>query len=297
MLCQYSFYERITMRVLFALVVFRAQQDLFAVQPIIVPNGLARLVPLDFLLSHPAIRCCEILFVLALGLYVCRIGLGFALPVLTLISIAYGSLSNSQGAISHSYQIVSLVLLAQIGAHFYGGWRGGGSKSSSQTSSGLSPAEDRLIFWSQQAIAATYLVSGLTKVIKTQGMWLATSPAIALQIVKSTDQLFYNTLDPKVVAGASAAANLVIQHPFTAMLFLGAGLFLELGAPLMVYNRLWGLSLGFALVIFHRTIGEVMGLHFIYNEYLVLIYFVNAPYWIVTLGQKLYPHVRRLVQL
>ena len=80
--------------------------------------------PLDFLLSHPAIRCCEILFVLALGLYVCRIGLGFALPVLTLISIAYGSLSNSRGAISHSYQIVSLVLLAQIGAHFYGEWRG-----------------------------------------------------------------------------------------------------------------------------------------------------------------------------
>ncbi len=84
------------MRVLFALVVFRAQQDLFAVQPITVPNGLARLVPLDFLLSHPAIRCCEILFVLALGLYVCRIGLGFALPVLTLISIASSAIPRAR---------------------------------------------------------------------------------------------------------------------------------------------------------------------------------------------------------
>jgi hypothetical protein len=40
----------------------------------------------------------------------------------------------------------------------------------------------------------------------------------------------------------------------------------------------------------------VMGLHFIYNQLLVLIYFVNMPYWVVTFGQKLYPRVRRLAQ-
>jgi hypothetical protein len=79
------------------------------------------------------------------------------------------------------------------------------------------------------------------------------------------------------------------------MFLLGAGLLLELGAPLMLYSRFFGLVFGCAFVVLHRTLGKVMGLDFIYHQTLVMIYFVNVPYWIVTLGQKLYPHVRRLV--
>ena len=189
----YASYERAFMRLLFGLMVFRAQRELFAAQAITVPNGLARLVHLDFLRADSVITLCEIALPIALAIYILRWGTGIALVFLALISAGYGSINNSQGAIGHTYQIVSLVLLVQMAAQFCERWK---NRARSMTYAALSQknfGEHRLISWSQQMIVATYVVSGLAKIIKTHGMWFTTSPAIALQIVKSTDQLFYNT--------------------------------------------------------------------------------------------------------
>jgi hypothetical protein len=202
---------------------------------------------------------------------VLRIAWPLVLPCLTLLSIALGSINNSSGAITHSFQIVSLVLLAQTAALFHGRF---------QEKRGVDEAdENRMVFWSQQAIVATYLVSALTKLIHTSGMWFFQSPLIAVQIVKTTDQSYYNMLEPSARGVGPIAAEWIVRHPLGVGIVLSFGLLLELTAPLALLGRRFALLFGVSLLIFHETIHRVMKLHFAYNEYLLWIYFVNVPFW------------------
>ncbi len=87
-----------------------------------------------------------------------------SLPIALLANVTATAIVNSQGAIQHAFQIVSLVLLAQTAAHFYGLWR----CRSGEAGEAL---EDRTIWWSQQTVVAVYLVAGITKLLVTKGLW------------------------------------------------------------------------------------------------------------------------------
>ena len=277
------------MRALFALVVALHMPGGLPSDPLADPNGLARLVDLGFLSDPATFSLSQYLLWAALILYVFRIGWGLVLPYMTLLSIAVGSLQNSRGAIGHHLQIVSLVLLAQTASYFYSRFV---RDRNQRDRSARAADEDRMINWSQQAIAATYLVSGLTKLINSHGMWVLQSPLVAVQIVKTTEQDYYNTLDPARYGVGLATAEWIVQHPLLVTVMAAAGLILELTAPLLLLGRRWALFYGLALVLFHESIHRVMKLHFANNEYLIWIYLVNVPFWVWFVCQKIWPRAR-----
>ncbi|MBA2271780.1 MAG: hypothetical protein H0W20_14475 [Chthoniobacterales bacterium] len=271
----YGAVERAVMRVLFALVVAHHIPGSLNYNTLPAPNGLARLADLTFLLNPAVFAVAQYLLYGALALYVLRVGWSFALPYMTLLSVCVGSIINSQGAISHYLQIVSLVLLAQTVAHFYNIVLPPAAEPSEIDAA----SESRVIQFSQQAIAATYLVSGLTKLIHTGGAWILQSPLVAVQIVKTTEQDYYDTLDAARAGSSIAIAEWMAQHPLIVGAVLTTGLLLELTAPLLLLGRRWTLFYGLALVAFHESVHRVMKLQFMYNEHLLWIYLVNVPFW------------------
>jgi hypothetical protein len=270
----YGWLERAVMRVLFGLVVLHHMPHALFYDSLPAPNGLARVIDLRFLLDPAVFNACRYALYGAVILYVLRIGWAVVLPYMTLLSAAVGSVINSHGAIAHYLQIVSLVLLAQTLAYFYGWFRDRG-KPADEAARG----ENRLILWSQQAIAAAYLVSALTKLIRTSGAWISQSPLMAIQIVKTNEQDFYDMLNPERVGAGLAMAEWMAHHPFIVATIMGTGLLLELTAPLLLLGRGWAAFYGLALISFHETVHRVMKLQFTYNEYLVWIYLVNVPFW------------------
>ncbi|HEX8679853.1 MAG TPA: hypothetical protein VF683_07825, partial [Chthoniobacterales bacterium] len=230
---QHGAVERLVMRILFAWVVLHHIPGSLAGASMGVPNGLARAVDLRFLFNPDVYSACLYALYAALVLYVLRIGWAVVLPYLALLSIALGSINNSRGAITHHLQIVSLVLLAQMAAHLYGVIRRRRSAAQETTAQ----REDRVIFWSQQAIVATYVASALTKLLSTNGMWFFQSPRIALQVVKTTEQRYYDSLDPAFAASGAAMAQWMAQHPLLVGVVASLGLLLELTTPLALRGR------------------------------------------------------------
>ena len=274
---EYGAFERAAMRVLFAIVVAWHVPSSLAHLQITLPNGVARILDLHFLLDPQVFAIGRYLLWAALILYVLRIGWSVALPYMTAFSIAVGSVNNSHGAISHYLQIVSLVLCAQTAAHFYSLLRQNGE----QGPAAAVRREQRVIYWSQQAIVATYLVSALTKLIRTSGMWFFQSPLIALQIIKTNDQDRYDNLGSGGYESASAIADWIVQNPLITGLVLSTGLLLELVAPIALFGRAFAFGYGVSLLLFHATVHRVMKLHFLYNEYLIWIYLVNVPFLVL----------------
>ena len=280
---QHGVVERLVMRILFAWVVLHHIPESLAAAAIDVPNGLARVVDLRFLFNPDVYSACRYALYVALALYVLRIGWSFVLPYLALLSIAVGSINNSRGAITHHLQIVSLVLLAQMAAHFYSIIR----RRRSAAHETAAQREDRVIFWSQQAVVATYVASALTKLLSTNGMWFFQSPRIALQVVKTTEQRYYDSLDAAFSGSGAAAAEWMAQHPLLVGVVVSLGLLLELTTPVALLGRGFALCYGVCLLLFHASVREVMKLTFEYNEYLIWIFLVNVPFWLGLAARRL----------
>ncbi len=265
--------ERSVIRVLFAFVLAHHLPVTLAYDSLPYPNGLARVLDLTAILEPRVYTACRYTFYGALAFYVLRLGWWLVLPYMTLLSIIVGSTLNSQGGIGHYLQIVSLVLLAQTAAYYYHWVRSRGPTEDFD-------AEGRLISWSQQAIAATYLASGLTKLITTSGRWIFQSPLVAIQIIKTNEQDFYDKLSSASSANAWTTAEWMAHHPWIVGALMTAGLLLELAAPVLLLGRRAAAAYGLTLLLFHHTIHRMMKLHFVYNEYLLWIYVINIPFWI-----------------
>ena len=271
----FAFYERLIMRLLFAWVVWVATPDKLIVNGIPSPNGIARLIDLHFLLDPHVFAFVHTALAIALILYLFRLLLWLALPVALFVNLALSTIVNSQGAIQHAYQIVSLVLLAQTVAHFYGLW--GRWHGDAQID-----LENRAIWWSQQTIAAVYLVAGITKLIATKGLWIFQARLIGLDIAKAAYRAFYDSLDQADLKQHLAIAQFAAGHGWIVALIAAVGLLLELSSPLMLLNRAWALILGLGLLCFHLSLDYTMRLPFIYNQWLLIIFMINVPYWIVS---------------
>ena len=272
---EYGLYERVVMRILFAWLVLKATPARLSFYEIPAPNGIARLLNLHFLLDPRVYAFCRVLLVVALALYVLRLMMWLALPLALFVNVAANAVTTSQGAIQHAYQIVSLVLLAQTAAHFYGVWL----RCAGEPRTFL---EDRLIWWSQQTIVAVYLVAGITKLIVTKGLWIFQARMVSVSIAKAAYQSFYDRLDHADLEQKLAMANFAATHGWIVALIAGCGLALELGSPLMLLNRSMAALFGCTLLAFHLALDRTMDLGFIFNQWLLIIYMINIPYWIVT---------------
>jgi len=271
----FALYERVVMRLLFAWIVWRATPGVLVVNGIPAPNGITRLIDLHFLLHPHAMSIARMVLAAALVLYVLRVLVWLALPSALFVNLALAGILNSQGAIQHAAQIVSLVLLAQTAAHIYGLWR----RHQSEERTTL---ENRAVWWSQQTIVAVYLLAGITKLMVSKGLWIFQARWIGVSIAKAAYQAYHDTLNQVDLERHLEIANFTAAHGWLVALIAATGLLLELGSPLMLINRLWAASLGCLLLCFHLALDQTMRLTFIYNQWLLIIFMINLPYWLAT---------------
>ena len=79
-----------------------------------------------------------------------------------------------------------------------------------------------------------------------------------------------------------AVANFAAAHGWIVALIAATGFLLESVRRSMLINRVTAALFACALVGFHLGLDYTMRLTFIYNQWLLVIFMINAPYWIVT---------------
>ncbi len=243
----------------------------FESQP--TPVGLARLFDLTFL--HRPGMYETILALAGIGcfFYVMGRGLLVALPVLTLLSAMVRAYANSQSAIHHGYQLVTLTLLAQAIVVWW--WQLRGRHRSLPL-----PLASYMMYYSVGVISFSYVVSAVTKIINTKGLWLWNSKYIPVEIIKSQQLLSYGDVGGDMSSQPDVSVAIwLIQHPFITQVVFGSGFLLELFAFTALRDRAWGLFIGFSLIGFHVGVEWLMGLTFHYHTLLELIFLMNLPWW------------------
>jgi hypothetical protein len=238
------------------------------------PNGLARFVDLTFLSNDQVEGVLRPLAGVSLLAYVIGVPAAASLLVPTWFGIGLFTLKNSQGAIGHSFQVVHLCLLA---AWLAGVWTVASRWRRRPLPHGFSGAQLELD-WARQALAAGYVVSAITKLVESGGLWFRDSQYFALHLIKNNDMKYYGTLE----AGVQKLEWLpewMMGHPLASQLFFGLALPLELFAYLGCRNRRLALLFGVGLTGFHLCVKQLTQLDFVYNMELLLVLMVNPAWW------------------
>ena len=281
--------EMIVMRILFAAIVIWSMPAVSAMAELTQqprPAGLAKLFPLTFLSNPEIFGVLRWSAIAALAFYAAGIALPAALTIVTAVHILSLTLYNSQGVPYHSHNIVSLTLLAQWLVYLFPWVYRLFRRKKLRLPEGKSLA-DLSFHYSLHIIAGVYVIAGVIKLLRTKGLWIWQSPDIAVELMKSNAQTYYNWLE---IDGAyehrQQIAQWMIENPNITRLFLGSGLLIEFFAFLALYNRLAALIGGLAFLGLHWGIGKTMGLHFHYNMAMILVFFINVPFWMGWLRQK-----------
>lgn len=218
--------------------------------------------------------------------YACNWGMLAVTLGLLLIHSTVGAIYASPPKHHHATQIVGFVLLGQAAFYLlrplvlkFGGK--------------CSPTP---IFWSQQMIAAAYVVSAISKWVNSGGGWIPglnwvqQVPGIAVQFEKNVMQKYHDLLEWPVGAEANRAAiDFVIAHPGWAKALIGPAFYLEFFAFLALLNRRIGALYGLALIAMHWGISKLMFLEFFHFQAVDLIFLVNIPLWLTVIFRKKAP--------
>jgi hypothetical protein len=244
------------------------------------PNGIAHLISLTFLHAPHARTVVWSLVGLLLAGYVAGPWLGrwvlvTSLAGLTLLSTLVRTYMNSQGYINHAHQVVTLTLLAQtVTVAIILWWE---QRKRRSLPAGLSLAS-HVLYYSQAVLAGTYLISAITKLINSRGLWVWNTVFLPLELVKSRRERYFSNLDD-AFTGDSPHVSWMLAHPWWCRVLFGSGFFLELFALLALRGRPWALALGLALIGMHISIEYLMTLRFHFNVWLLVIFFVNPAGW------------------
>jgi hypothetical protein len=280
--------EGFFLRFLFALVVALtiSLQVPFHDQP--HPVGLARFVDLTWLSDPQKLSAYRNVIYLLLIVYVSGWLLPIVLPTLAVSHTLMFTLYNSQGYTHHGYQIVSLTLVAQAATVLY---------YSVLKGPRLRPPDPLLNAWllvqSQVVVTGTYLVSFLTKVFATGGMWFWNAHFIALDMIKTQRQHYFSRFDPADAMDPPEAMWL-LEHPWIARGLFASGALLEGIAFFGLASRKLAFLIGISLILLHRGVSLLMGLRFQNNEMLCVVFLVGAPYFISRLLERVQPASVRL---
>jgi hypothetical protein len=241
------------------------------------PNGIAHFVDLTWIGQNPPGPVWQGVTIAGLAAYVAgwlpALGL---LPAL-FFSIVIGTLGNSQGAINHSTQMVTMMLLAQFLVYLLP--RGAGvEKPASHWLQPGTTTQQRVIWWSTVVIAASYVVCGVVKLTNSNFMWLNDSPYLAVQLMKTNWSHYHDTLEMPP-DWLQTVTQTLVDYPNLARLFFGSGLLIELLGFVVLINRRWALAGGLAIIALHLSISQVMSLNFQTHILAALIFLVNVPGW------------------
>ena len=244
------------------------------------PHGIAVWFDVTFCGNPQIIAWLSPLAAVCLLLYVFNIAAQYTLLLPLALSFAMGALLNSQGAINHTVQITTVVLLSQ--------WLAALWCATLRRRQPLAPGaltnEQLAADWARQVVMSTYVVSAISKLKESHGLWFQDSHYFGLQIVKSSGMAKYGDTGPG--NDVQWLAQYIFDHPWLATILLGAALPLELFAFLGVLNRSMALFFGLALFIFHSTVTEMMHLGFEYHKILLLVLFMNPIWWSMHLMQS-----------
>jgi hypothetical protein len=290
---EYARYELFLIRGLFALVIWDAMPVAITMPSEPHAVGLGHWIDFSFLADPPTMKACRWLLAGCLLLYAASLFLQFALPIILFLLVAAGTVGASFGATTHSKQIVVLCVLAQCGWYVFVALR----------RRKITLQDHRFgAFAGVQAIAASYVISGISK-LAGDGNWLIDAVKnFQIQKTKNIRMKYYNSISEQTAETGSGLQGMLhailspvlntIEHllltsPAWRALFLGGGFILELFAFLALVGRKMSLLIGGSLILFHLTVFEIMGLRFRYNIYLLLIFLVGVPYWIEVAWRRL----------
>ena len=290
-------YEWLWMRVIFAfLCVYHSSHHRFipgsgfkktyglTVDSQTFPVGLAQFFDLTWAASPFFAERAPYIFYAALALYLWGKFPAVSTGILLFFFTIYGTLENSQGAIHHTVQIIGYALFGQLLYFIFV------RKKSAPTGDQLpGPAQA-----SVQAVAAAYVVSALSKLIRSGFGWVNEIPNVSLQLEKNRLAEYYNTLVEPPEVASSFIANLLNGFPLLGQAFFGTGLILELTAFVAIFGRRWALAWGLGLWGLHVGITEMMHLGFFYNKAILFVFFINPPFWIYLGITKLIERRKRL---
>lgn len=224
------------------------------------------------------------LFWIALGLYVCGVATPIALTYMFVVDMCLGSLFASQGAHGHSRQVLGLVMLGLALASWVvpflksrGGWRNFLLWTTS--------AQNVVVSWGRQMLAAAYAASAVTKEINSDGFWFMRYDSFILAVIKAQEEAVIKGTE--MTQGAMDFAQWMAGQPFLSSIMLFSAFFVELFTPLILLNRRMALIWGCLLVIFHLINGWFMGLPFQLNRGIIIVLFINIPFWIIWGFKKL----------
>ncbi len=281
-------WELVLMRVLFAGALaysLRENWPTFTSQP--VPHGLGQWIDFSFL-GNPAIfSIIEPICWVCLGLYAAGVFPVLSLGFVSFLGIGAGTLMNSQGAIGHTTQLIVMVATAQFLCY---AWFAATEKNFLCASRN---AHTWAADWSKVVIAAGYTVSGLVKLLRTDGEWLVRSPLLSLQLMKTNEMDYYNRLIEGQNFWADTFPRILVEQPWLAWIIFGSGLLLEFFCFLAMLGRVWALAFGAGLIVMHLTISKIMRLSFEEHMLLLLIFFVNVPFWAYWLAKRVRQSLRR----
>jgi hypothetical protein len=263
-------FELAIMRLLFALVVWDVIPWSLPREELTRPVGLAGMgLDLRFL-AEPALLVSLNWFALALLVgYVAGLWPWLTTSLLCLLTVLVGTYVNSAGAIKHHHQIVSLILLTQAVWHIWYAVRHRGHQD-------FLVRERWGAFVSQQAIAATYVVTAITKLTTSGFAWIRAADNYPIQLRKSNQQAYYDTLEAATEAG-SAMEKFIGAHPQMARAMLAGGLAVELFAFLALLGRRWSFIYGCLLLFFHALNSIFMNLNFRWHNEVIGIYLILPP--------------------
>ena len=255
------------------------------------PVGLARLFDLTWLSDPQKLSTYRNVIYLLLIVYAAGWFLPFVLPTLAIGHSLMFTLYNSQGYTHHGYQIVSLTLLGQaVTVLYYTVLKGLRLRSPDSLLNAW------LLVQSQVIVTGTYLVSFLTKIFSTGGMWFWNANYIAIDMIKTQRQHYFSRFNP-ADAGDPLEAIWLLQHPWISRGLFASGAILEAIAFFALASRKLGFLIGIGLILLHRSVSMLMGLRFQNNEMLCVIFLVGVPYFIARCLERVQPAAVRLGML
>ncbi|MFT5464970.1 MAG: hypothetical protein ACI8UO_000056 [Verrucomicrobiales bacterium] len=294
-------YEWLIMRIGFALIALHTayglKGEIIGYDRVLKePKSLATWFNIDFMGNDVLVNQLQWVFVVLMVLYVLQVIPSLAvLGMLSIYSLA-GAFYASNGSKPHHLQLVSYMMIGQVFASIVQICRQPSWKSFLMPA-GLpreaidgfrkpSVYRDRCVFYGMQMLAAAYVITGLSKLVRSEWTWIQNVPNLVVQIEKTLKMDYYNTLKDSDDRAARGMIELVSDHPYLGMIIFGGALLTELFAFLALFNRALLLFFGFAIIALHKSIGAVMDLHFFSHEVIALLFFINLPFWTVAICKK-----------
>lgn len=237
-------------------------------------------------------------FVGLLVFYIAGVALPVVLPLASLLHILPYTLYGSQEYNYHGASMISLVLFFQALTVLYDSITRKGSFRPPDAM-----LRSRLLVQSMVIVTGAYFVSVFAKLENSKGSWFMNSNNVALDMIKTDRQTYYNRntgpipeLTPEELKlvyelnitdvifrpksyPVQVVAIWLLEHPWTSRILFSTGVLLEVVCILAIGNRVLAFILGLSLIAFHRSIDALMGgVAFPYNELCDFIFLVGIPF-------------------